>query len=195
MFVRRFEDQQVVPWRNGGGFTREIAVHVAADDPSRILWRVSAATVAAAGPFSMFEGIDRTLAVLEGNGLVLVTGTDRVTLTTDSAPYAFDGETDIHAHNVEGPTLDLNVMTMRGHFVHAIKRIRSDGPVTVTGQQDVTLLFFRGETEISAAGTDTTVHKGDALLDIARGDVVRLSAKAEVDAYLIEIAQAPALTL
>jgi len=188
--LRRFEDQSLVPWRNGGGFTREIAVSNGADSPFDILWRVSAATVAAAGPFSRFEGIDRTIVVTAGKGLVLVTSDDRVTLTTDSAPYAFDGETKIEAHNVDGPTIDLNIMTRRGRFVHAVKRIQSVTPVTITSQQDVTILFFCGEAEISAAGTNTTAHKGDALLDIAKGDVVRLSARAQVDAYLIEIAQA-----
>ena len=190
MNLRRFEDQSVVPWRNGGGFTREIAVSNGADSPFGILWRVSAATVAAAGPFSRFEGIDRTIVVIEGNGLVLVTGAERVTLTTNSAPYAFDGESEIEAHNVDGPTIDLNIMTRRGRFVHTIRRIRSDAPATITGQQDVTILFFCGEAEISAAGTNTSAQKGDALLDIARGDVVHLSAKALVDAYLIEFAQA-----
>lgn len=190
MLLRRFEDQQVVRWRNGGGVTREIAVSTGADDPFDLLWRVSAATVAGAGPFSRFEGIDRTIAVITGNGLVLVTCDDRVTLTMDSAPYAFVGETAIDAHNVDGSTIDLNIMTRRGRFVHAIKRIRSVAPVTITSRQDVTILFFCDEAEISAAGTNTTAHKGDALLDIAKGDVVRLSAKAQVDAYLIEITQA-----
>jgi environmental stress-induced protein Ves len=190
VLLRRFEDQQVMPWRNGGGVTREIAVGSGADAASDMLWRVSAATVAGAGPFSRFEGIDRTLAVIAGNGLVLATGADRVTLTTESAPYAFDGETDIDASNVDGPTIDLNVMTRRGHFVHAIKRIRSAAPVTITGQQNVTMLFFCAETEISAPGINTAARMGDALLEIKRGDVVRLSARPQVDAYLIEIAVA-----
>lgn len=191
MLLRRFEDQQVVPWRNGGGVTREIAVRAGAHTPFDMLWRVSAATVAAPGPFSRFEGIDRTLVVIAGNGLVLATGADRVTLTTYSAPYAFDGETDIDAYNVDGPTIDLNVMTRRGQFAHAIKRIRSDAAVTITGRQEVTMLFFCGEAEISAPGLNTAAHTGDALLDIAKGDAVRLSANSQVDAYLIEIAQAP----
>ena len=190
MLLRRLEDQQVVPWRNGGGFTREIAVSRGADSPSEFLWRVSAATVAAAGPFSRFEGIARTLAVTAGDGLVLAAGAGRVTLTTDSAPYAFDGETDIHACNINGPTIDLNVMTRRGRFVHALNRIRIGAPVTITGQSDVTVLFFNGEVEFSAGETRATAQKGDALLDIARGDDVRLSATVPVDAYLIEISQA-----
>ena len=180
----------MVPWRNGGGFTREIAVDGEAHPPSGFLWRVSAATVAAAGPFSRFEGIDRTIAVLEGNGLVLVTAEDRITLTTDTAPFAFDGETDIDAYNVDGPTIDLNVMTRRGHFVHAMRRILIDEPLVVVGRQDVTMLFFNGEAGLSAAGMKATAHRGDALSDIAKGDVVRLSAPAPVEAYLIEIAGA-----
>lgn len=188
MNLHRFEDQKIVPWRNGGGSTREIAVDGGAGSTSDILWRVSAATVGAAGPFSRFEGIDRTIAVIDGNGLVLVTGADHVTLTTDSAPYAFDGATDIHAYNVDGPTIDLNIMTRRGCFVHSLERIFIDETLTIVGRQDATILFFCGEAEILAGASLATAHKGDALRDIARGDVVHLSATAQVAAYLIEVA-------
>jgi uncharacterized protein len=186
----RFEDQPVVPWRNGGGLTREIAVHAAPETPSQILWRVSAATIAAAGPFSRFDGIDRTLAVLDGNGLVLRSGPDRVTLTTDSAPYAFDGERDIFADNIDGPTIDLNVMTLRGTFTHTVTPIHLDVERTHVATADTTMLVFNGTTQVASAGLDLSAEKGDALLDIARGDTVHLSAAAEVQAYLIEITAA-----
>lgn len=190
MFLRRFEDQPVVPWRNGGGVTREIAVHTDPDAPSQILWRVSAATIAAAGPFSRFDGIDRTLAVIDGNGLVLQSGPDRITLTTDSAPYAFDGERDIFADNIDGPTVDLNVMTLRGTFTHTVTPIRLDAARTHVATADTTILFFNGAAEVASSDVNLSVRKGDALLDIARGDTVHLSAAAPAVAYLIEITAA-----
>lgn len=187
MKLRKFEDQRVVPWRNGGGFTREIAVSRSAGSPDEFLWRVSAATVSAAGPFSRFEGIDRTIAVIAGDGLVLATGTDRVTLTTDSAPYAFDGETEIDAYSVDGPTIDLNVMTRRGRVLHSMSRLMIDQPVTIVSQVDVAVLVFCGEVGISAGETSMIAGKGDALVDIARGKSLSLCSAARVAAYLVEI--------
>ena len=128
--------------------------------------------------------------MIDGNGLVLQSGPDRITLTTDSAPYAFDGERDIFADNIDGPTVDLNVMTLRGRFSHAVTPIRLDATRKIVATTDTTILFFNGDAEISSSDENLSVRKGDALLDIARGDTVHLSAAAEVQAYLIEITAA-----
>ena len=51
--------------------TTEIAVFPADAGLEDFAWRLSMATVASDGPFSSFAGVDRTLAVLEGEGIVL----------------------------------------------------------------------------------------------------------------------------
>jgi environmental stress-induced protein Ves len=53
------------PWKNGGGTTRELLAW-----PEAASWRVrlSVAEVAADGPFSRFEGVQRWFAVLQGAG-------------------------------------------------------------------------------------------------------------------------------
>ena len=55
-----------VPWKNGGGLTREVLASPAAAGLERFDWRISTAEVRVAGPFSAFPGIERTLCVLEG---------------------------------------------------------------------------------------------------------------------------------
>jgi uncharacterized protein len=191
LHLRRYEDQKIVPWRNGGGLTREIGVLNCAHSPSDILWRVSAATVVADGQFSRFDGIDRSIAVLAGNGLILRSSTDQVTLTTDSAPHSFRGETGIYAHNVDGPTIDLNVMTQRGRFVHSMSRLIVDQPMTILTQADVTMLVFGGEVGISAGGASIFAREGDALLDIAKGGSLSLSSAGRTAAFLLEISSIP----
>ncbi|OJT17017.1 hypothetical protein BO221_47220 [Archangium sp. Cb G35] len=57
-----------MPWKNGGGVTRELWKLPHPFDPARFLARVSIATVGASGPFSVFPGVDRTLMILEGAG-------------------------------------------------------------------------------------------------------------------------------
>ena len=57
-----------MPWRNGGGVTREYLVHPGAD---AFEWRVSVADVASDGPFSEFAGYERVLTLLSGAGMAL----------------------------------------------------------------------------------------------------------------------------
>ena len=71
MKLLRARNHRRMPWKNGGGVTTEIAVFPANAGLEDFEWRLSMATVASDGPFSLFAGIDRTLAVLEGEGLVL----------------------------------------------------------------------------------------------------------------------------
>ena len=68
MQVLRAENYRRMPWKNGGGETTEIAVFPAGAGLDDFDWRVSMARVESSGPFSVFPGIDRTLAILEGEG-------------------------------------------------------------------------------------------------------------------------------
>jgi uncharacterized protein len=112
---RRWADAPVVPWRNGAGVTREIAVGPTPDQGG-FQWRVSMADVPADGPFSIFPGVDRNLTVVDGPGLQLTFDAEPVTLLPDQ-PFAFDGERECRSMLLDGPIRDVNVMTSRGHAV------------------------------------------------------------------------------
>ncbi|WP_051481583.1 HutD/Ves family protein [Paraburkholderia nodosa] len=105
------------PWKNGGGVTREIAVaHVASHAGASLdafAWRVSVADVAQAGPFSRFEGVDRTLVLLEGAGMLLDEAGRTHVLTQPLDVAHFAGEAAIDARLVNGATRDFNLMVRR----------------------------------------------------------------------------------
>ena len=105
------------PWKNGGGVTREIAVaHVASRAGASLdafAWRVSVADVAQAGPFSRFEGVDRTLVLLEGAGMLLDEAGRTHVLTQSLDVAHFAGEAAIDARLVNGATRDFNLMVRR----------------------------------------------------------------------------------
>ncbi len=64
--VLRASERQALPWKNGGGVTREVIAHPPGSDLTHFEWRVSIAEIHGAGPFSRFPGIERRMAVLEG---------------------------------------------------------------------------------------------------------------------------------
>ncbi|MDV6330318.1 HutD family protein [Asticcacaulis sp. 201] len=133
-----------VPWKNGGGVTREIAVFPEGANMDEFLWRVSMADVTEAGPFSRFDGIDRHLTVLAGR-LQLDLSDNRRTLQAGDS-LAFDGSTPVHGTPLL-PVTDLNVMTRRGTFRASVDRIlegRTEGATLLIGTT-VTAVHMNGQ--------------------------------------------------
>ena len=120
-----------MPWKNGGGFTTEIAIGPEGAALDQFDWRVSMAEIMTDGPFSSFAGIDRTLSILEGNGIRLTVGGETTVLTRESAPFGFPGDAATSAILVDGPVIDLNVMTRRGVIEHRVTRLEE--PVAISG--------------------------------------------------------------
>ncbi len=104
-----------MPWKNGGGVTREIVSYPDKATLDTFVWRISLADVAQAGPFSSFNHIDRTLVVTHGGPMLLVnTNTQEQYDLPRWEPYRFRGETAITARLPNGPTQDFNLMCRRG---------------------------------------------------------------------------------
>ncbi|WP_283192874.1 HutD family protein [Rhizobium sp. AN80A] len=155
-----------MPWKNGGGETVEIAVSPEGAAHSEFDWRISMATVATDGPFSIFPGIDRTLSILDGEGMSLaIDGRAPVLLTQESAPLAFPADVTVSATLKSGPITDLNVMTRRGGLWHRVERIVVDGEVTFGGASGTLLVFcHRGAVNLTWPDEEVSLGEGDTLL-------------------------------
>ena len=136
-------------WKNGGGSTTTIAVEPAHASLDDFDWRVSIATIDRDGPFSLFPGIDRSLALVEGAGLELDIAGRRVVLGED--PLSFEGELAVSATLRDGSTTDLNVMTRRSQFWHTLDRVHVSGTVEVT-QGALAVVFVVGGARVSIEG-------------------------------------------
>lgn len=114
------------PWRNGKGVTVELA---RADRDGALLWRLSMATVAEDGPFSIFPGVERNLTVLTGPGFRLAG--DGIALDCRPLrPVAFPGDIAVTATVAGGlPSTDFNVMTARALPLPQVTV--SDGPLSL----------------------------------------------------------------
>lgn len=120
-------DYRRVPWKNGRGWTTELAARPASGD---FLWRISIADIDADCDFSVFPGIDRSILVLSGEGMELQVGAGPPhTLRAGSEPLAFPGDLAANARLLGGPTRDFNVMTRRGMFRHELRRLTLGEPL------------------------------------------------------------------
>ncbi|TPI20180.1 HutD family protein [Mesorhizobium sp. B4-1-1] len=145
MRILRAAGYRVMPWKNGGGTTTEIAVSPDGAGLDDFDWRVSMARVETSGPFSNFAGIDRTLSVLEGEGIVLdIAGQPSAQLTAASAPLAFPGDVPTGAALIGGPITDLNVMTRRGRMAHKVECRPLASEIRITPRADTTLVLAVG---------------------------------------------------
>ena len=98
-----------MPWKNGGGGTLKVAVHPSEASAKDFDWRVSIAKEADDRPFSIFPNIDRTLTLLEGEGIELATETESArTLRRGDEPFSFPADIAIDARLLNGPIMDLN---------------------------------------------------------------------------------------
>jgi hypothetical protein len=104
-----------MPWKNGFGTTIEIAIDPPdADLGGRFRWRLSVADVHRSGPFSAFPGYERTIMVIEGNGMDLAIGNDAPRrLDRLFEPFVFSGDARAECRLIEGPIRDFNIMVDR----------------------------------------------------------------------------------
>ena len=185
MRIIRSSEYRRMPWKNGGGETIEIAVSPAGAALDAFEWRVSMAQVATSGPFSRFPGVDRTLAVLAGNGIRLsVGGRAAVSLGRDAPPFAFSGDDLAEAELIDGAVDDLNVMTRRASHRHRLRRLMATSSMSLRREGDLLLVLARG------AGARARTGREEHML--AAGDTILMD---RTDEPRVEIAPTAAMEL
>ncbi len=113
------------PWKNGGGTTREIACQPIGAGMDSFDWRVSIATIAAAGPFSAFPGVDRVIVLLDGAGVRLLGGGIDHRLDTPGVPFVFSGDVALGCELLGSASTDFNVMVRRGQVQAEVRVLRA----------------------------------------------------------------------
>ncbi|WP_319681596.1 HutD family protein [Streptomyces sp. AK02-01A] len=143
-----------MPWKNGGGVTREIASwpEDAGSGGSGGFggfdWRISLAEVAADGPFSAFPGVDRTLTVVEGAGLDLTVDGGRRLAAERYAPLRFPGDLPADCVLRAGPVVNVNVMCRRGRTTAVIAVVQGSRQLVVPPGATVVAVALEGPTAL-----------------------------------------------
>jgi environmental stress-induced protein Ves len=142
-----------VAWKNGQGSTQELVFGGSSVDSFD--WRLSMAPVINSGDFSDFEHYDRTLILINGNGLTLDHDSGQRDVLKHRFDMAhFDGGWRTNAKLHDGDILDFNVMTRQN-------KCRSK--VTVLGEgENHRLSVSAGLLLIYSVESDITVLSPDS---------------------------------
>ena len=174
-----------VAWKNGGGVTDVVAVA----GGERPAWRVSVARIDRDGPFSDFDGYDRTIVQLSGGPVALAFASGDVRRLAPLAPFPFAGEAAVEARLAGQPAIDLNVMTLRQTHRHDVAVIGfGENGLAVEAGDVCGLLYLTDGTaaidgEIARASDAIRLDPGSQAIVEARGG--------PATAILVRIFEAP----
>jgi uncharacterized protein len=183
MKLLRAKNHRRMPWKNGAGVTTEIAVFPANAGLENFEWRLSMATVASDGPFSLFAGVDRTLAVLEGEGILLsVEGRPEESVTRHSPPVAFAADRPTSAKLISGAVTDLNAMSRRGRWTHRMDRLAFRGAAAIADGGDTAIVFCASGSALISDGEESLAL---SLHDAAIVDALPLEVSGKGELYIV----------
>jgi environmental stress-induced protein Ves len=110
----RAADYRRMRWKNGGGWTTELAASAGAGDGAEFDWRISIAEIESDGAFSTFPSCDRHIALLDGPGMELqFDSAEPVRLDQRLRFVRFAGEAKTFGRLLGGAVRDFNVMVRR----------------------------------------------------------------------------------
>ena len=187
---------KTLPWKNGGGTTHEVMIEPPeATIESGFIWRLSIADVKQDGPFSEFQGCDRTMVVLDGMGMILEFPMGRREQVEPLGVFRFPGEVPCVGRLIDGPVSDLNAMTLRLKARHATRIIDVDVmprailATTLKAQSPVVaVLAIERAVKVRVEGRDHLVAPGAAL--ITRGVLaLQVVSTAPTKVIFVEFAQ------
>ena len=164
MSVHFFSSTQLpaTPWKNGGGTTQEVVCWPQGAGLDSFQWRISIAQIASNGPFSAFAGIDRTITLLQGDGVQLRAADGSVdhALNQPLAPFAFSGDVALDCSLLGGASQDFNVMVRRGAWQAAVRCVQ--GNAIHTQARAGLLLAHSGQWQLQGLGAGATLQAGAA---------------------------------
>lgn len=166
MQLLRAAQQRRMAWKNGGGETTEIAVWPPGAGLDHFEWRISMAHVTRDGPFSVFAGVERTLTVLEGDGLRLAIGDAApVDLHVGDAPLSFPADVPTTATLLGGAVTDLNVMSRRGVWRHRVEALQLAAGMSLAVRPATTVWWcVQGQVHLRSPAGSAALEPGDACL-------------------------------
>jgi environmental stress-induced protein Ves len=154
-------------WKNGGGWTTELATFPAQDASVEFDWRISIAEIESDGDFSPFPGCDRSIALLDGAGMELhFDSSSPVRLERRLEFVHFAGEAKTRGTLLAGAVRDFNVIVRRDACSAKILHRPLVGPMVFLPEAATTWFVYlaAGSADARFDGAAQTLAGGESLL-------------------------------
>ncbi len=151
-------------WKNGGGWTTELAVGGDADDFD---WRASIAEIESDGPFSVFPQCDRHIALLDGFGMRLEFDSAQPALLEQRLQFVrFAGEWKTYGSLIDGPVRDFNLISRRDRVRAEVLHRPLVGTMVFLAQPRTTWFVYvaAGHATFKYAGSKASIEARESLL-------------------------------
>lgn len=176
-------------WKNGGGFTLEIARSQGEADFD---WRISMAAVTTSGPFSLFPNKQRIISVLDGQGMVLHVDDLPAKNLNQGDIFAFHGESQVQSELVDGAIRDLNLIYDPAKFHARFQWLNDAAEQAFISSADLIFIFNHvGETEVNVNNHSFQIAANETLKIEKNAGVTSISfpKKQLKSCYVMELIQ------
>jgi environmental stress-induced protein Ves len=164
-----------VPWKNGVGSTKEIAIFPPLASLAQLdfLWRFSTAEVIEPGPFSSFPDFDRLLTLVQGEELMLSFHRIHKALKPGMVLH-FQGEEKVSSKLPKGPITDLGLIFDRDQVMAKMSLVElAERPRSFALTAPTVLLFC------IAGNLQAMVYPGEHAFEMSPGDTLRVGSLPE----------------
>jgi len=160
----RESDYRRQRWKNGGGWTTELAASPS-DAGADFDWRISIAEIESDGAFSIFPHCNRHIALLDGNGMRLEFDAAQPALLERRLQFiAFDGEWKTHGSLLDGPVRDFNVIARRDRVQAEVLHRPLVGTMVFLAQTHWFIYLAAGQATLKHRAASTALAPGESLL-------------------------------
>ncbi|MBI0422338.1 HutD family protein [Acinetobacter sp. ACIN00229] len=156
-------------WKNGAGFTLEIARSQGEADFD---WRISMADVTTSGPFSLFPNKQRIISVLDGQGMVLHVDDLPAKRLNQGDIFAFHGESQVQSELLDSAIRDLNLIYDPAKFHARFQWLNDAADQAFISSADLIFIFNQGG--------ETQVNVDDHSVQLAAHETLKIERNAGV---------------
>ena len=189
--VLRATDYRRMRWKNGGGWTTELAAFPEGDGnaPAAFDWRISIAEIESDGAFSTFAGCDRHIALLEGIGMELTFDSAEAVRLEQRLRFAqFAGEWRTHGKLISGPVRDFNVIARRDACIAEVLHRPLVGPMVFLPEHATWFVYLAGgRAEVKLGGVPQQLAAGESLLLTADANNERIVLNGGGEVVLVKL--------
>ncbi|MBG5883998.1 HutD family protein [Providencia alcalifaciens] len=158
------QDYKKMPWKNGQGFTLELA-RSHGEGLENFDWRVSIADVKSAGSFSFFPNKQRIIGVLEGTGIVLQIDKNSPVSLLQKQFHAFNGESDVYAELINEAIRDFNLIYNPEKYSARLQWVSCESANSWISNGNCVLIFnLQGKLELQVDGQHSVLNDFETLL-------------------------------